>query len=146
MKIFKNNLKKCQQKLSEIKNNLEAAQYLSNGCSRKMPASFLHFIEHSFLKHLCLDQFSVIQGKVYMQRFSNTSFGRTLLGSNFGGLLLKQTFCRHFAAFPIGNAPALANPPAPYSIQKISKQDPKGYPQFRAFYTVVSRRHFHKSL
>ena len=27
---------------------------------------------------------TVFQGKVYMQRFSNTSFGRTLLGSNLG--------------------------------------------------------------
>ena len=36
-----------------------------------------------------------------MQRFSNTSFGRTLLGSNFGGLLLEQTFGRHSAAFPL---------------------------------------------
>ena len=32
----------------------------------------------------------------------DTSFGRTLLGSNFGVLLLEQTFCRHFAAFPAG--------------------------------------------
>ena len=40
---------------------------------------------------------TVIQGKFYMQRFSNTSFGQTLLGSNFGGLFLKQTFCRHFS-------------------------------------------------
>ena len=42
---------------------------------------------------------SVIQGKFYIQRFSNTSLGRTLLGSNFGGLLREQTFCRHFEAF-----------------------------------------------
>ena len=35
-----------------------------------------------------------------MQRFSNASFGRTLLGYNFGGLLLEQTFCWHCAAFP----------------------------------------------
>ena len=45
-------------------------------------------------------EFCVFQGKVYLQKFSNTSFGRTLLGSNFGGLLLGQAFCRHFAAFP----------------------------------------------
>ena len=30
----------------------------------------------------------------------NTSFCRTLPGSNFGGLLLEQTFCWHFAALP----------------------------------------------
>ena len=59
-----------------------------------MPPSFSSFLwgrllEHSSLEHFCLDQFSVIQGKICMQRFSNTSFGRTLLGSNFGGLLLK---------------------------------------------------------
>ena len=56
--------------------------------------------------HFCLDQFSVIQDKLYTARCSNTSFGRTLLGSNFGGLLLEQTFCRHFAAFP-NNHPSL---------------------------------------
>ena len=49
------------------------------------------FAEHSFLKHFRLGQFSVIQGRFYIQRFSNTSFGRTLLGSSFGGLLLEQT-------------------------------------------------------
>ena len=42
-----------------------------------------------------------------MQRFSNTSFGRTLLSSNFGGLLLQQTFCWHFAAFPSKPLPSL---------------------------------------
>ena len=83
----------------------EAVQYLPKGCSRKMPPFIFFFLwgrllEHSFLEHLCLDHFSVIQGKFYMQRFSNTSFGRTLPGSNFGGLLLEQTFCRHSAAFP----------------------------------------------
>ena len=31
---------------------------------------------------------------------------RTLLGSNFGGLLLEQTFCRHCAAFPNKRAQA----------------------------------------
>ena len=54
------------------------------------------FANTSFLDHL-----SVILGKFCMQRFSNTSFGRTLLGYNFGCLLLEQTFCRHFAAFPV---------------------------------------------
>ena len=39
-------------------------------------------------------------GQTLHARFSNTSFGRTLLGFNFGGLLLEQTFCRHFAARP----------------------------------------------
>ena len=44
-------------------------------------APFLVFIlmsgllEHSFLEHFCLDQFSVIQGKFYVQRFSHSSFG-----------------------------------------------------------------------
>ena len=41
-------------------------------------------------------------GEILHARFSNTSFGRTLLGSNFWGLLLEQTFCRHCAAFPQG--------------------------------------------
>ena len=56
--------------------------------------SFLwgHLLEHSFLKHFWCDQFSVIQGEVSIKRFSATSFGRTLLGSDFGGLLLEQTF------------------------------------------------------
>ena len=40
-------------------------------------------------------------GQILLARFSNTSFGWTLLGSNFGGLFLEQTFCRHFAAFPL---------------------------------------------
>ena len=49
-----------------------AAQFLPNGCSRKMPLSFRSFewgrlLEHSFLEHFCLDQFSVILGKFYMQ-------------------------------------------------------------------------------
>ena len=35
-----------------------------------------------------------------MQDSRSTSFARTLLGSNFGGLLLEQFFCRHCAAFP----------------------------------------------
>ena len=38
------------------------------------------------------DQFSVIQGKFYIQRFSTTPFGRTLLGFDFGSLLLEHTF------------------------------------------------------
>ena len=67
-------------------------------------------LEHSFLEHSCLDQFSVIQGKFYMQRFSNTSFGRTLLGSNLGASCSSELFCRQFAAFPQGHqnrAPSL---------------------------------------
>ena len=52
--------------------NQGAAQFLPNGCSRKMPLSFRSFewgrlLEHSFLEHFCLDQFSVILGKFYMQ-------------------------------------------------------------------------------
>ena len=43
---------------------------------------------------------SLYSGEMLHARFSNTSFARTLLGSNFGGLLLEQTFCRHCAAFP----------------------------------------------
>ena len=49
-------------------------------------------LEHSFLEHFCIDQFSVVQGKFYMQRFSNTSFGRTLLGSNFGASCSNKLF------------------------------------------------------
>ena len=76
----------------------EAAQYLPKGCSRKnSPFIFFHFngavcSNASFLEHFCLTNSSVIQGKLYTQRSSNTSFGRTLLGSNFGGLLLERTF------------------------------------------------------
>ena len=40
-------------------------------------------------------------GEILHARFSNTSFARTLPGSNFGGLLLEQTFCRHRAAFQL---------------------------------------------
>ena len=39
-------------------------------------------------------------GEILHARFSNTSFARTLLGSNFGGLLLEQIFCWDCAAFP----------------------------------------------
>ena len=47
-------------------------EFLPNGCSRKMPLSFRSFewgrlLEHSFLEHFCLDHFSVILGKYYMQ-------------------------------------------------------------------------------
>ena len=75
----------------------EAAEYLPKGCSRKMPPFISSFwwgplLEHSFLEHFRLAQFSVIQGNFYLHRFSNISFGRTLLGSNFGGHLLEQTF------------------------------------------------------
>ena len=38
-----------------------------------------------------------MQGKFYIQRFSNTSFDRTLLCLDFGGLLLGQTFGWHSA-------------------------------------------------
>ena len=84
----------------------EAPQYQEKGCSRKRPPSLCFFLwgrllEHCFLEHFCCDQLSVIQGKFCIQRFSNTSFGGTLLSSNFGGLLPEQTFCRHFAAFPM---------------------------------------------
>ena len=62
----------------------------------KCPVSFCSFwwgclLEHSLLDGFCLDQFSAIQGKFYIQRFSNTSFAQTLLSSVFGGLLLEQT-------------------------------------------------------
>ena len=49
-------------------------------------------LEHSFLEHSCLDQFSVFQGKFNVQRFSSTSFGRTLLGSNFVGPLARTNY------------------------------------------------------
>ena len=70
-----------------ILDSQEAAQYQAKGCSRKMPplSSFCSFqwgclLEHSFLQHFRLDQSSVMQDKFYIQRFSNTSFGRTLSG------------------------------------------------------------------
>ena len=45
--------------------------------------------------------FSAVHGKFHIQRSSNTSFGRTLLASDFGGLLLEKTFAWHSAAFPL---------------------------------------------
>ena len=57
-------------------------------------------LEHSFLEHFCLDQSSVIQCKFCMQRFSNTSFGRTLLGSNFGGPLTRANFLSALSGLP----------------------------------------------
>ena len=75
----------------------------------KCPPAFLHFngvVCSNTLsrRHFCLEPWPVLcySGQTLhaeVQRFSNTSFGRTLPGSNFGGLLLEQTFCRHFAAF-----------------------------------------------
>ena len=44
-----------------------------------------------------------LSGQILHPNFSNTSFGRTLLGSSFWGLLLEQTFGRHSAAFPKRN-------------------------------------------
>ena len=38
-------------------------------------------LDHPFLEHLFRDQFSVIQGKFYIQRFSCTPFGRTLVAT-----------------------------------------------------------------
>ena len=71
----------------------------------KCPLHCIHFngvvlLEHSFPEHLCLDQFSVIQNNFYMQRFSNTSFGRTLLGSNFGGPLARTNFLSALCGLP----------------------------------------------
>ena len=40
---------------------------------------------------------ALLQGHLADKGFSNNSFGRTLLCSNFGGLLLGQTFGWHFA-------------------------------------------------
>ena len=75
----------------------EAAQYLPRGCSRKMPPSFPSFrwgslLEHSFLEHFCLDQFSVILGKFYMQ-YSRTPrlvehFWAPILGASCSNKLL----------------------------------------------------------
>ena len=69
--------------------------------------SWGRLLEHAFLERFCLDQFSVVQSKFYIQRFSNTSFGPTLLRSDLfwggGGLLLEQTFGWHFAASPVGD-------------------------------------------
>ena len=60
------------KKISGMENSQEAAQYLPKGCSKKMPPSFPSFqwvrlLEHSFLEHFCLDQFSVLRGKLYTQ-------------------------------------------------------------------------------
>ena len=83
----------------------EAVQYLPKCCSRKMLPSFYsfqwrHLLERSFLEHFCLDKFSVIQGKFHMQRFSNTSLGRTLPGSNFGASCSNKLFVGAPSHFP----------------------------------------------
>ena len=69
----------------------KAAQYQGKCPFILFIISWCRLLEHSSLKHFCLDQFSVIQGNFYIQVFSNTSFGRTLLVSDFGCLLLEQT-------------------------------------------------------
>ena len=75
----------------------------------KCPLHFLHYINGVVCSNTLFSNTSALTISLlfkanstsdYMQRFSNTSFGRTLPGSNFGGLLLEQTFCRHSAAFP----------------------------------------------
>ena len=62
--------------------------------------SFARTLLRLFLNTSALTNSLLFRGQIIDTRFSNTSFGRTPLGSNFGGLLLEQTFCRHFAAFP----------------------------------------------
>ena len=77
------------------------------------------FARTLFLEHFCLDQFSVIQGQFYLKRFSNTSFDRTLLGSNFSRgtnvhfsnvhFVLRQIFgLKHRTPPPL---PCLLSPP-----------------------------------
>ena len=72
----------------------------------KCPLHFLHFngvvCSNTLFSNTSVltNSLSVIQGKFYMKDSRTPRFCRTLLGSNFGGLLLEQTFCRHFAAFP----------------------------------------------
>ena len=68
----------------------------------KCPLHFLHFngavcSNTLFSNTSALTNSLLFRANSTFARFSNTSFGRTLLGSNFGGLLLEQTFCRHFA-------------------------------------------------
>ena len=56
----------------------EAAQYQPKGCSTKMPPSCCsissgRLLEHPFLENLCLDHFSVNQGKFHRVRFGYDS-------------------------------------------------------------------------
>ena len=83
----------------------EAAQFLQKGLFKEnAPLIFLiwmgSFARTLFSRTLLPWPVLCYSGKILQARFSNTSFGRTLLGSNFWGLLLEQTFCRHCAAFP----------------------------------------------
>ena len=71
--------------------------------SRKIPVHFFILMgpKHSFLEHFCFDQSSLFfRANSTCRDFPKTSFGRTLLGSKFGGLWLEEILCRHFAAFP----------------------------------------------
>ena len=78
----------CKKALRVAKATVqEVAQHLPKGRSRKPPPSFPLFSNTSALTSSLLSR-----AKFYMQSFSNTLFGRTLLGSNFGGLLFEQTF------------------------------------------------------
>ena len=116
----------------------EATQYQPKVCSRKMPQSFCQFVwgsllEHSFLEHFCLDQFSVMQGNFYIQRFSSTSFGRTLLGPNFGGLLL-ETFVATLRPSQFGgtaiSAEALENTAFSTNIAKSGRPNRQQFPPY----------------
>ena len=53
-------------------------------------------------------------GQILHARFSNTSFGRTLPGSNYGGLLPEQTYVATLR--PSQHATLLLSKPAPLSL------------------------------
>ena len=102
--------------------------YQPRGYSRKMPPSFWlfywgRFFEHSFLKRLCLGQFSAIQDKLYVQRFSKTSFGRTRLGSDLSGPVLRDTArlsqryppIARYGVFGVSTWPIGCYTPSPFS-------------------------------
>ena len=67
------------------------------GCSRKNAPIFNGAVCSNtlFSNTSAFTSSLLFRAKLYMQRFSNTSFGRTLLDSSVGGLLVQQTFCRH---------------------------------------------------
>ena len=85
--------------------SLSAAQYQPKGRPRTICPSFCSF-QWRVCSNILFSSTSVLTnsllfwGRFNIQRFSNTSFGQTLLRSGFGGLLLKQTFCWNVAAFP----------------------------------------------
>ena len=80
-----------------------------------------------------LDRFSVIQGIFYMRRFSNISFGRTLLGSILGASCLNKFLVGTLRPSPSGK-PRFGHPPPPLYL--LSKEP---WWTFRIFFIFSAR-------